>query len=317
MRDGVADDLPNLVFAVPRELAALLRLLRAAKADRIEVHHLADHPPAMYELVPNSACLTTCMSTTMPGSARACRWSAAHDRYCGEPDLAECEACVADHGHFLKEDIGVAALRRAPPGSWPARGVSSCPPMTRAAYAAAFSRGCRRSPFRTRTTRRRFRGRFAIVARADPRPGQAGPSVCVVGAIGVHKGYDVLLACARDAARRDLDLEFVVVGHTIDDARMMATGRVFVTGRFRPGRSGRPDRRATCPVRFRPLDLAGNLVSEPRRYLARWAAGGRVRHRRASRADKTNSAVELYFHWGYPQMLLITAWLRRSAWQGH
>jgi glycosyltransferase involved in cell wall biosynthesis len=55
-----------------------------------------------------------------------------------------------------------------------------------------------------------------------------------VGAIGVHKGYEVLLACARDAARRDLALEFIVVGHTIDDARMLATGRVFVTGRFEP-----------------------------------------------------------------------------------
>lgn len=71
---------------------------------------------------------------------------------------------------------------------------------------------------------------------APVRPVGAGrPRVCVVGAIGVHKGYDVLLACARDAARRGLDIEFVVVGHTIDDARMMATGRVFVTGRFAPG----------------------------------------------------------------------------------
>jgi len=53
-----------------------------------------------------------------------------------------------------------------------------------------------------------------------------------VGGIGLHKGYDVILACARDAQLRDLDLEFVVVGNTIDDARMMATGRVFVTGRY-------------------------------------------------------------------------------------
>jgi len=43
----------------------------------------------------------------------------------------------------------------------------------------------------------------------------------------------VLLACARDAAARDLPLEFIVVGHTIDDRRLMATGRVFVTGEFR------------------------------------------------------------------------------------
>jgi glycosyltransferase involved in cell wall biosynthesis len=58
--------------------------------------------------------------------------------------------------------------------------------------------------------------------------------VCIVGAIGVHKGYDVLLGCARDAAERGLPIEFVVVGHTIDDARLLATGRVFITGRFAP-----------------------------------------------------------------------------------
>ena len=40
--------------------------------------------------------------------------------------------------------------------------------------------------------------------------------------------------CARDAAERRLPLEFVVVGHTIDDARLLATGRVFITGRFKP-----------------------------------------------------------------------------------
>jgi len=49
----------------------------------------------------------------------------------------------------------------------------------------------------------------------------------------------VLLACARDAARRDLDLEFVVVGHTIDDTRMMATGRVLILLANSGARSGR------------------------------------------------------------------------------
>ena len=75
----------------------------------------------------------------------------------------------------------------------------------------------------------------AAVADPPPPRRRAGLCrVCVLGAIGVHKGYDVLLACARDAAERGLPLEFVVVGHTIDDARLLATGRVFVTGRFEP-----------------------------------------------------------------------------------
>ncbi len=54
----------------------------------------------------------------------------------------------------------------------------------------------------------------------------------VVGAIGQAKGYDVLLCCAQDAVRRGLDLDFVVVGHTIGDAALMGAGPVFVTGPF-------------------------------------------------------------------------------------
>jgi glycosyltransferase involved in cell wall biosynthesis len=70
--------------------------------------------------------------------------------------------------------------------------------------------------------------------RAAPHPPVRASScrVVTVGAIGIEKGFDVLLACARDAASRRLPLEFGVVGHTIDDARLMETGRVFVTGEF-------------------------------------------------------------------------------------
>ena len=103
VRDGLADDLPNLVFAMPRERPALLRLLRAAKADRIEAHHLADYPPAIYDLI---AQLGLPYDVHVHDYAWFCpRVSlvAAHNRYCGEPDLRDCEACVADNGHFLKE----------------------------------------------------------------------------------------------------------------------------------------------------------------------------------------------------------------------
>jgi len=56
--------------------------------------------------------------------------------------------------------------------------------------------------------------------------------VCVVGAIGVEKGYEVLLACARDARARSLPLKFIVVGYTADDTRLMDAGPVFVTGEY-------------------------------------------------------------------------------------
>ncbi len=282
VRDGTADDLPNLIYAVPRELPSLLRLLRATKPEMIEAHHFADHSPAIYELV---AKLGVPYDVHIHDYAWFCpRVSlVAHNRYCGEPDLLDCESCIADNGHFLKEDISVAELRRRSDAFLSAArrvvvpsddtglrmrrhfaglATTTVPHEDDAAIAAAsrlggttqrlgpVSSGLARSgvarsglarsglarsglafPLPTQSGLRPASGAFSSPSEAA---GRTRPSVCVVGAIGVHKGYDILLACARDAVRRDLDLDFIVVGHTIDDARMLATGRVFVTGRFEP-----------------------------------------------------------------------------------
>jgi hypothetical protein len=56
--------------------------------------------------------------------------------------------------------------------------------------------------------------------------------VALIGAIGEHKGYRLLLACARDARARRLPLEFVVIGYTEDNAPLLKTGKVFITGRY-------------------------------------------------------------------------------------
>ncbi len=228
IHDGMADDYPNLVYAVPRESPALLRLLRAAKPVRVDIHHLLDHDAAsMHALV---AALGVPYNVHVHDYALFCpRLSllGGHDRYCGEPGLADCEACIADWGHYLNEDITVAALRDRS-ADFLSRARSVVTPSDDA---------------RTRI-RRHFPALLPVtvpheddgaIARSGPRKRTDGRLlVCVVGAIGVHKGFNVLLDCARDAARRHLDLEFVLAGHSIDDARLMATGRVFVTGRFAP-----------------------------------------------------------------------------------
>jgi GT2 family glycosyltransferase/glycosyltransferase involved in cell wall biosynthesis len=228
VRNGVADDFCNLIFAMPRELPGLLRFLRASRPAALEVHHFLHHPGAIYDLI---ARLGVPYEVHVHDYAWFCpRLSlvGAHRRYCGEPDLLECEACVEDSGSFLKEDIGVAALRRRSAG-----------------FLASAERVVVPSADTGTRMQRHFPGLEPVLIPheddglvsppAPPRPAPDGSArVCLVGAIGIHKGYDVLLACARDAARRNLGLEFIVVGHTIDDARMMATGRVFVTGRFDP-----------------------------------------------------------------------------------
>jgi GT2 family glycosyltransferase len=237
-RRGVAVDtvpaggFPNLRFALPEERPALLRFLRQQQPERLDVHHLLGHPPEIYALIQQLGVPYTvhvhdyawfCPRVSLVGGA---------GRYCGEPAPARCEACVADHGSFLEEDIGAPALRERS-----ARFLAGAVRVeTPAADAAA-------------RMRRHFPGLQPVVtpheddsAIPDPPPPAAPDGlvrICVPGAIGLHKGYDVLLGCARDAAERRLALEFVVVGHTTDDARLLATGRVFVTGEYRREEAGR------------------------------------------------------------------------------
>ncbi|WP_428488206.1 glycosyltransferase [Rhodopila sp.] len=227
VQDGTARGFPNLIYAMPRELSALLRLLRAARPACVEVHHVLGHSPAIHDLVTR---LGVPYDVHVHDYAWFCpRLSllGAHDRYCGEPDLTDCEACVTDLGHFLSETITVAALRTRS-----ARFLAAA----RAVVAPSNDAAIR--------MRRHFPGLSPVAipheddaaipcaGRRTQRDGRL--LICVVGGIGVHKGYDVLLACARDAVRRDLNLEFVVVGHTIDDERLLATGRIFVTGHYQP-----------------------------------------------------------------------------------
>ncbi len=223
--DGAARDTPNLRFALPAELPGLLRLLRGARPEAMEVHNLLGHHHAVMRL---PARLGIPYDVHVHDYAWVCPRIALLSpsrRYCGEPEaVAACEACVAEAGRKTEEAIGIAALR---------------------ARSAAELTAARRvvSPSADAATRlrRHFPGVAPVVlphtddGALAPRvlpPAGGLTRVCVIGAIGPEKGYDVLLACARDAAERALALQFVLVGHTPDDDALLATGRVFVTGPY-------------------------------------------------------------------------------------
>jgi hypothetical protein len=102
----------DLRFRLPDELPALASLLRAERPTLMEVHHLLGHHHAVLHLarlldIPHDVFIHDhawfCPRILLVGRER---------RYCGEPDLAGCEACVADLGHALEEEITVGALRQ-------------------------------------------------------------------------------------------------------------------------------------------------------------------------------------------------------------
>jgi glycosyltransferase involved in cell wall biosynthesis len=234
IEDADGTPYPNLVFAVPGELGALAKLLRADRPALMEVHHLLGHDHAVLRLagllgIPEEVHLHDyawfCPRVTLVGVER---------RYCGEPeDPRICDACAADAGRAIEEEIGTAALRaRSARDLGRARRV-----VSPSADGAARLR--RHFPGLVPEVAALEDDAVAIAAgRALPRlPPRAGGRlrVAVIGGIGAEKGYDILLACARDAMMRGLPLDFVLVGHTQDDRRLLETGRVLVTGGYREG----------------------------------------------------------------------------------
>ncbi len=228
---------------MPSELAALAALLRGEGVQHVEVHHLLGHDHGVLAL---ADLLGVPVESWMHDAAAFCPRIALigpGGRYCGEPDVATCVACVAEAGSNLAEAIGVEAL------------------LTRsAADLAASRRVVVPSGDMARRVRRHFPSvRAEVVPWEDdgawpPVDARAGgvARVCVVGAIGVEKGFEVLLACAADARRRGLALEFVVCGTTADDERLMAAGPVFVTGRYAPAEAVELIRAQGAAVAFIP-----------------------------------------------------------------
>ncbi len=240
--DGEATDYPNLRFALPAELSAVVGLLAAERPVAAQVHHLLGHDPSVLQILAKLAVpyevhihdfAAFCPRVGLLGPDR---------RYCGEPEIVQCEACIADIGRKDGLDIPVAELRRQSAGLFAAAArvvVPSNDTATRirrhfpAIGPVVIEHGDDQAiadPSPPRLVRRS--GLAGSAKSADP-PGRAICRVAVIGAIGLEKGYEVLLACARDAAWRDLPLEFIVIGHSIDDARLLATGRVFITGEYR------------------------------------------------------------------------------------
>jgi GT2 family glycosyltransferase len=225
--DGTAPGFPNLRYAMPAELPDLLGLLARERPDAVELHHMVGHHRAILDVIAG-------LGVPYDVHVHDYAWLCGHvalvgrdDRYCGEPEVARCEACVADAGSLIEEDISVAELRRRSARLFAGARDVVVPSEDTAARIGRHFPGIL-------ATVTPHEDDAAIAAPIGPAAGAARCRVCVVGAIGIHKGYQVVLDCARDAAERDLPLEFVVVGHTIDDRRLLATGRVFVTGSFAP-----------------------------------------------------------------------------------
>jgi GT2 family glycosyltransferase len=220
-----AISVPNLRYEIPGELSALTALLGRVPLDAIEIQHFLHLDarvidavralPMPYDVFVHDYAWVCPRITLIDGSGR----------YCGEPAVAVCQACVRRHGSNLGERISVPALR---------------------ARSATWLRDARRVIAPSADTAARLQRHFPyLTVSVQPHAAPVAPiplpprtakartfRVALIGAIGEHKGYRLLLNCARDARARRLPLEFVVIGYTANNAALLKTGKVSITGRY-------------------------------------------------------------------------------------
>lgn len=147
-------------------------------------------------------------------------------RYCGEPpDEARCDTCLAKEGNIFGvrrirdwRELNHRALKEAEKIMVPDPDVAER--LARYYPDLLYTVAPHEESDPGTTVIRR-----PVLAAGEPL------RVVVIGAIGRMKGYEVLLACARDAKKRRLPLEFSVLGYSMDDSRLAQAG-VTITGRY-------------------------------------------------------------------------------------
>lgn len=218
-------NLPAFEFADTEAIAAVLRGLRIG---RVHNHGLVDFTAeASDHLLAIVAAAGAALDIEIHDYQVICpRLNLAGEdgRYCGEPDTAACNACLARNG----SKFGVRDIE-----AW--RAVQG------RMLAAASSVWVPDADVRDRLERYFPAIDVAVSPHEELVPAAAGANaraaagapvhIAVVGAIGRIKGYDVLLECARDAQQRRLPLRFSLLGYSLDDRTLLQAG-VTVSGRY-------------------------------------------------------------------------------------
>lgn len=239
---------PSLFFRLPAELPLLQKVLQAEGLQQVEIHHITGYPPCVYDFVQSMAVPFTLFIHDYAFFCQRVSLLGPNGTYCGEPPPHVCTQCVALAGEHVGGALSVPMyLERSHHFLKAARRVYAPSQDTAARMARHFS-GVRfmvRPPQNDKdlppllpivvgeaSDRAELPASGILAAPHGPK-NSVRVRLCVIGAIGQEKGYDVLYQAALDAAWRNLPLEFVLVGHTPNDQLLLNTGRVFITGHYK------------------------------------------------------------------------------------
>lgn len=204
-------------------------MLQAVRPTLVHIHHRMGVPETLFDTIREQGLPTDWTLHDYHSVCPRIHLNDGNGRYCGEPSPEGCRSCLKRLGdyHGRPTNPDVLAWR----DSWRRR-----------------LHGARRIYVPSADVRNRLVHYFPELefhVRPHIEPNKPGQSlarawvpgdrvrVAVIGTIGSIKGSARLLEAAEDARRRNLPIEFVLVGTSDQEPRLLATGRVEVTGPYR------------------------------------------------------------------------------------
>lgn len=155
-------------------------------------------------------------------------------QFCGQPELQQCESCVSEHTlptqtRSLYRELGgtVQAWR-----TFHLRNLKNA----RTVFAPSQDTAGRISKYtKLPQMRHQPHPEIAINVKPSKQVKKGALRVAVIGAIGLHKGLKLFLETAQYAQSQAIELEFVVVGYTSDDAAFTSLNNVEILGEYAQG----------------------------------------------------------------------------------
>jgi glycosyltransferase involved in cell wall biosynthesis/GT2 family glycosyltransferase len=202
-------------FTLPQDAGELTRLLRELGVGRVHFHHVHGLPRSVLDLPKALGVAYDCTLHDYYAICPQYHLVTADGRYCGEPDAAGCNACIAARPAQWGLDIG----------GW------------RAEFATLL-RGADRlfAPSRDVAERiGRYIPRLDITVLPHPEMHAGAPRVvrvATLGGLSPEKGLHVVAACAADARLRSLPLAFRVLGWTTQPLAQWPAAPVSVHGQY-------------------------------------------------------------------------------------
>ncbi|TXN07168.1 glycosyltransferase [Methylobacterium sp. WL103] len=222
----------HLRFSASR-IPDVISHLEAAGLTTINIHTLAG---VDFRILPSLFGASAEITTTLHDYSWTCPrvfLLQGRSKYCGQPPSAICDSCIAKFGphpdiEFQKTFDSVSEYRLF---------TGSILRQSDAVLAVSDDVSRRIKQIHPGLSIDKLSG-LDLACSLElkfPRPRSGQRRVAVPGAIGDHKGYELLLDTARVAMAAHSELCFVVVGFTQDDEALRTIGNVEITGPFPPG----------------------------------------------------------------------------------